>query len=359
MATTREGTTATPGAPYPKIELHVHLEGAVSPELLFAAARRNGCSLPFDSVEALREYMRFRNFDQFIEAWLATTTVLRTADDYRELVLDYARRARAQGAVYLEAIFSPTERLPLGVSMQENFEGFCDGAQAAREQLGVEVRLTPDITRFVELEVACELAEWAVRYRDRGVVGIGLGGPEVGYPPEPYERAFAIARDGGLGSVPHAGETEGPRSIRGALDALAADRIRHGVRAVEDPGLLRELADRQVVLDVCVLSNVCLSVVPSVADHQLPALLEAGIPCTVNTDDPTFFGCDLLSEHAAARSLGADPRALFEAGIAGALCDDETKARLRAIADSWDWDAASAATPASDGDADEPAVAAG
>ncbi|HEU4703753.1 MAG TPA: adenosine deaminase, partial [Conexibacter sp.] len=145
-------------APYPKIELHVHLEGAVSPELLFAAARRNGCSLPFDSVEALREYMRFRDFDHFIEAWLATTTVLRTAEDYRELVLDYARRAQAHGAVYLEAIFSPTERLPLGVSMQENFEGFCDGVQAAREQLGVEVRLTPDITRFVPLEVACELA---------------------------------------------------------------------------------------------------------------------------------------------------------------------------------------------------------
>ena len=139
---------------YPKIELHVHLEGAVSPELLFAAARRNGCSLPFDSVEALREYMRFRDFDHFIEAWLATTTVLRTAEDYRELVLDYARRAQAQGAVYLEGIFSPTERLPLGVSMEENFEGFCDGVQAAREQLGIEVRLTPDITRFVELEVA-------------------------------------------------------------------------------------------------------------------------------------------------------------------------------------------------------------
>jgi aminodeoxyfutalosine deaminase len=326
-------------APYPKIELHVHLEGAVSPELLFAAARRNGCSLPFDSVEALREYMRFRDFDHFIEAWLATTTVLRTAQDYRELVLDYARRAQAQGAVYLEAIFSPTDRVPLGVPMQESFEGFCDGAQAAREQLGVEVRLTPDITRFVELEVACELAEWAVRYRDRGIVGIGLGGPEVGYPPEPYAKAFEIARAGGVGSVPHAGETEGPGSIRGALGALRADRIRHGVRAVEDPGLLRDLADRQVVLDVCVLSNVRLSVAPSVARHQLPRLLAAGVPCTVNTDDPTFFDCDLEAEHAAARSLGAAPRALFEAGIAGALCDGATKASLRAIGAAHDWDA--------------------
>jgi aminodeoxyfutalosine deaminase len=247
--------------------------------------------------------------------------------------------------VYLEAIFSPTERLPLGVSLEENFEGFCDGVQAAREQLGIEVRLTPDITRFVALDVACEMAEYAVRYRDRGIVGIGLGGPEVGYPPEPYERAFAIARDGGVASVPHAGETEGPASIRGALDALQADRIRHGVRAVEDAGLLRELADRGIVLDVCVLSNVCLSVVPSVAAHQLPQLLEAGVLCTANTDDPTFFACDLEAEHAAARSLGADPRALFDAGVAGALCDEAVKDALRALGAAHDWDAAP--TPAS------------
>ena len=325
---------------YPKIELHVHLEGAASPELLFEAARRNGCSLPFDSVEALREYMRFRDFDHFIEAWLATTTVLRPAADYRELVLDYARRAQAHGAVYVEAIFSPTERLPLGVSLQENFEGFCDGVQAAREQLGIEVRLTPDITRFVELEVACELAEWCLRYRERGIVGIGLGGPEVGYPPEPYARAFEIAHAGGIASVPHAGETEGPGSIRGALDALGADRIRHGVRAVEDPGLLQEIAERGIVLDVCVLSNVRLGVVPAVAQHQLPELLAAGVQCTVNTDDPTFFDCDLESEHAAARSLGADPRALFEAGIAGALCEQATKDALRTLGTTYDWIAA-------------------
>ena len=193
--------------------------------------------------------------------------------------------------------------------------------QEARETLGIEIRLTPDITRGVDQELARETAELAVRYSDRGVVALGLGGLEAQYPPEQYADAFAIARDGGLASVPHAGEVAGPASIRGALDALHADRIRHGVRAVEDPGLLRELADRQIVLDVCVLSNVCLSVVPSVAAHQLPQLLAAGVPCTVNTDDPTFFSCDLEAEHAAARSLGADPRTLFEAGIAGALCE--------------------------------------
>jgi aminodeoxyfutalosine deaminase len=331
--------------PYPKIELHVHLEGAVSPAALIAAARRNGFALPCDSVEALAEYMRFTDFEHFIAAWMATTRALRTEQDYRELVVDYAARAQGQGAVYLEAIFSPSDKATVGVEQEVVFEGFCDGAQEARETLGIEVRLTPDITRGVDQELANETARLAVAYKDRGVVALGLGGLEAQYPPELYADAFAIARDGGLASAPHAGEVAGPASIRGALDALHADRIRHGVRAVEDAGLLRELADRQVVLDVCVLSNVCLSVVPSVERHQLPALLAAGIPCTVNTDDPTFFSCDLAAEHAAARSLGADPRALFEAGIVGALCDEATKDALRATAAQYDWDTDADADP--------------
>ena len=327
-------------APYPKIELHVHLEGAVSPEALIAAAKRNGFALPVQSVEELADYMRFRDFEHFIEAWLATTRALRTERDYRELVLDYARRAQAQGAVYVEAIFSPSDKARDGIDQQVVFEGFCDGVQEAREALGIELRLTPDITRGVDQDLARTTAELAVRYKDRGVVALGLGGLEAQYPPEQYADAFAIARAGGLASVPHAGEVAGPPSIRGALDSLGADRIRHGVRAVEDPGLLRELADRQIVLDVCVLSNVCLSVVPSVDAHQLPQLLAAGVPCTVNTDDPTFFSCDLESEHAAARALGADPRALFDAGIAGALCDEDTLEIVRALGDAYDWDEA-------------------
>jgi aminodeoxyfutalosine deaminase len=332
---------------YPKIELHVHLEGAVSPDALIAAAARNGWELPAGTPAELADFMRFRDFAHFMTAWFATTPALSTERDYRELVVDYARRAHAQGAVYVEAIFSPTDKLPQGVSLETCFEGFCDGVAQAREEVGVEVRLTPDVTRgFADLDTAKQVAEYAVRYRDRGIVGLGLGGPEAGHPPEPYAEAFAIARDGGIASVPHAGETAGPESIRGALDALGADRIRHGVRAVDDPDLLAELAERQVVCDVCVISNVRLGVAASVEEHPLPKMLAAGVPCTVNTDDPTFFSCDLESEHAAARSIGADPRAAFEAGIAGALCDAETKASLRAIAAAHDWDAPAAPAPA-------------
>lgn len=333
-------------AGYPKIELHVHLEGAVSPPALLAAARRNGFALPVGTVEELAEFMRFRDFGHFIEAWFATTPALQTEQDYRELVVDYARRAQAHGAVYLEAIFSPCDKLDQGIAMETVFAGFCDGVQAAREELGIEVRLTPDITRGVDLDVARRTAELAVAHKERGIVALGLGGLEAQFPPEPYAPAFEIARAGGIGSVPHAGEVAGPASIRGALDALHADRIRHGVRAVEDPGLLRELADRRMVLDVCVLSNVRLSVVDAVERHQLPQLLEAGVPCTVNTDDPTFFACELDEEHAAARSLGADPRALFDAGVEGALCDEATRARLRAIGDAFDWAAVTAPEPA-------------
>jgi len=315
----------------------------VSPQALIDAAARNGWELPVDSPEALAEFMRFRDFNHFMKAWFATTPALSTERDYRELVVDYARRAAAQGAVYIEAIFSPTDKLAQGVSLDTCFEGFCDGAAQAREEVGVEVHLTPDITRgLCDLDMAKRTAEYAVSYRDRGIVGLGLGGPEAGHPPEPYAEAFAIARAGGIASVPHAGETAGADSVRGALEALGADRIRHGVRAVDDPDLLEELAERQIVCDVCVLSNVRLGVAPSVEEHPLPKLLAAGVPCTVNTDDPTFFSCDLDSEHAAARSIGASPRAAFEAGIAGALCDQETKVSLRAVLAEHDWDVVAA-----------------
>lgn len=327
----------TPDLDYPKIELHVHLEGSVSPAALIAAADRNGCTLPVRDEGELRQFMAFRDFGHFIEAWFATTTVLRTERDYRELVVDYARRAAARRVVYIEGIFSPTDKLPLGVDLDAVFSGFCDGAQAAFEETGVEVRLTPDITRGVDVEVAEKTARVAVGYRDRGIVALGLGGAEALYPPEPYARAFAIAREGGLGSVPHAGETAGPASVRGALDALGADRIRHGVRSVEDEALLAELADRGIVCDVCVLSNVCLSVVGSVEEHPLPKMLEAGVSCTVNTDDPTFFGCELEDEHRAALSLGASPRDLYGAGVAGALCEDAVRQRLRAIGQDHSW----------------------
>ena len=323
--------------PYPKIELHVHLEGTVRAPTLLEIARRNGYPLPADTVEGLAELYRFRDFHHFIEVWILTTNALQRAEDFRQVVVDYAAEAAAHGAVYLEGIFSPAERVRRGCDWQEIYEGFCDGADAARELHDVEIRLTPDIPRGFTMDEARATVEWAARFRDRGVVGVGLGGLEAEYPPEPYAEVFTLAKSLGLGSVPHAGEVAGAASVRGALEALGADRLRHGIRAEEDPGLVRELAGRGTVLDVCPLSNLRTGAVASLADHPLPRLVAAGVRCSISTDDPAMFDTDLTRDYEAATSFGLDPRSFYDAGVEGALCDEATRARLRAIGAAFAW----------------------
>jgi aminodeoxyfutalosine deaminase len=322
---------------YPKIELHVHLEGTVRPRTLLEIARRNDYALPADTEEGLAELYDFRDFAHFIEVWVLTTNALRRPDDFRQVLLDYAAEAVSHGAVYVEAIFSPAERVRRGVGWDEIFSGYCDGAAEARERYGLEMRLTPDIVRGFPMEDAEQTVRYAARYRDRGIVGVGLGGLEAEYPPEPFERVFALARDEGLASVPHAGEVAGPPSVRGALETLGADRLRHGIRAAEDPGLLREIAGRRIVLDVCPISNLRTRAVRSLDEHPLPQLVAAGALCSISTDDPAMFGTDLSRDCEAAVSLGLDPKDFFEAGIEGALCDEETKTRLRTLAEEFDW----------------------
>ena len=322
---------------YPKIELHVHLEGTVRPETLLEIARRNDYALPADTVEGLRELYEFRDFAHFIEVWILTTNALRTRDDFRRVAVDYAAEAASHGAVYVEAIFSPAERVRRGVAWDDIFGGYCDGAEEARELHGVELRLTPDIVRGFPLEEAEPVVRYSAKYADRGVVGVGLGGLEAEYPPEPYAPVFELARSEGLGSVPHAGEVAGPASVRGALETLDADRIRHGFRAVEDVELLAELAERGVVLDISPVSNVRTGAVASLAEHPLPQLVEAGVRCSISTDDPAMFDTDLTQDYDAARSLGVDPRSAYESGVAGALCDEATRERLRAVGRDFDW----------------------
>jgi aminodeoxyfutalosine deaminase len=339
---TVEDTGKNAAHPFPKIELHVHLEATVRPETLLEIARRNDFALPADTPEGIRDLYRYRNFDHFIEVWILTTNALQTADDFRQVVVDYAAEAKKHGAVYVEGIFSPIERTWRGVSWDDLFSGYCDGTQEAKELHGVEVLLTPDVTRAAPVEDGFGLVRHAARYKERGIVGIGLGGEEALYPPEKFTDVFALVREEGFGSVPHAGEVAGPESVRGALDALHADRVRHGIRAVEDPALLEELAERRVVLDVTPLSNLRTGVVPTLGEHPLPDLIAAGIPCTVSTDDPEMFDTDLTREYEAALSLGIDPKTLYEAGVGGALCSDETRARLREIGEAYDWSAVGA-----------------
>jgi aminodeoxyfutalosine deaminase len=280
---------------------------------------------------------RYRDFDHFIEVWILITNALRHVDDFRQLVVDYAGEASRHGAVYLEGIFSPIERTWRGVGWDEIFTGYCDGAQEAKERHGVEVRLTPDITRSAPPEDATTAVDYATRYRDRGIVGIGLGGEENLYPPEPFAPAFRAARESGLGSVPHAGEVVGPESIWGAMKALEPDRIRHGIRAAADPALMQEIAGRGLVLDICPISNLRTGAVVALKEHPLPKLVQHGIRCSISTDDPEMFETDLTREYEVATSFGIQPLAFYEAGATGALCDSATKERLRAIGQDYPW----------------------
>jgi aminodeoxyfutalosine deaminase len=324
---------------YPKIELHVHLEGTVRPATLLEIARRNDYPLPGETEEELAALYDFRDFAHFIEVWVLTTNALQREADFRQVVVDYAAEAAQHGAVYIEGIFSPAERVRRGVDWDEIFTGFCDGIAEARELHGVEMRLTPDIIRGFTLDEAMETVRYAAKYRDRGVLGVGLGGMEAEYPPEPYEAAFARAHELGLASVPHAGEVAGPPSVRGALETLGADRLRHGIRAVEDPGLLREIASRRIVLDVCPISNLRTGAVASLNAHPLPQLVTAGAVCSISTDDPAMFGTDLTKDYDAATTLGLDPRTIYHAGLEGALCEPSCRDQLLAIGNDYDWEA--------------------
>jgi aminodeoxyfutalosine deaminase len=324
-------------SPYPKIELHVHLEATVSPARLLEIARRNDVRLPARDEAGLARFCRFKDFDHFIRVWIKTTKALRHARDFHQIVVDYAADLAAQGCSYAEALFSPSEPMVRGTPWQETFEGYCGGADEARELHGVDIRFTPDITRDFPVEIADHLVRWAVKFRERGVVGVSLGGSENRYPPELFARPFATAREGGLKAAPHAGEIAGPASVRGALDVLHADRLRHGVRAVEDPALLAEIAARGVVCDVTPTSNVLLSVAPSLAEHPLPRMLAAGVRCSISSDDPVLMDTSLSSDCTAAVGLGHTPRGMFEHALGGVFCDEDTRARLRRAGDAFAW----------------------
>ena len=301
----------------PKAELHVHLEGAIRPATLEEFAAREGIHIP-----------AFSDLRTFIDAFSAAYQTMVRPGDYRRMMREYCEDAVRSSVRYAEVQLRTAPRA---------YDCLAEAADEAQHHDDLTVRFVASIPRHLPIDVG-----WAMLDAARGcddVIAVSLGGIEAGYPPAPFTAVFAEARRRGLRSIPHAGEDAGPESVRGAIDALNADRIEHGVRVVEDPSLMRELAERGIPLDVCPTSNVRLAVVDSYEAHPLEALWDAGIHVTINTDDPGFFSCDLVGEYAiAGRLLGLDRAGyarLARNSVDASFAPDALKARLRAEIDDW------------------------
>src|SRR5262249_37475911 len=300
----------------PKVELHVHLEGSIQPTTLLELARRNGVPLPAITVDGLREWYRFTSFNHFIDVYTLISRCIRTAEDIELIAREFLEGQAAQHVVYSEVTYTAfTHYQTRGIPFEAQLAAInCARAWAAAE-LGVGMNLVIDISRSSRMtqEEVLMQADWVIESVGNGVVALGLGGPEVGYPPEAFAEAFTRAREAGVPGVPHAGETVGPASIWGAVRALHAARIGHGVRCLEDPALVEELRSRQIPLEVCPSSNVCLGVAPSLEQHPLPRLVAEGLYVTVNSDDPPMFNTSLNAEYLALQHVFGFTRAQIEA----------------------------------------------
>jgi adenosine deaminase len=277
----------------PKAELHLHIEGSLEPEQLFALAHRNGVPLAHASVEALRAAYAFHDLQSFLDIYYAGASVLRTELDFEELAMAYFARAAADGIVRAELFFDPQTHTIRGVPMGAVIEGLSRACRRAARKHGISADLILCFLRHLSEAEALQTLEDALPWRSH-FIGVGLDSSERGHPPEKFARVFARAGELGLHRVAHAGEEGPPAYIESALDVLHVERIDHGVRCTESPELVRRLAAAGTPLTVCPLSNVKLCVFPDLASHNLPALLAAGLKVNLNSDDPAYFGGYLL-----------------------------------------------------------------
>ena len=315
----------------PKAELHIHVEGSLEPELMFEIARRNGITLRYRSVDALRRAYQFTDLQSFLDIYYEGAAVLRRERDFTEMTLAYLRRAAADNVRHAEIFFDPQTHTGRGIA----FATVIDGISAALRAGPISSRLILCFLRHLSAESAMQTLEAALPYRDR-IVAVGLDSAEAGNPPSKFVAVFARARQEGFLTVAHAGEEAGPSYIGEALALLRVSRIDHGVRCFEDPALVDDLVARRIPLTVCPLSNVKLGIFRSIQDHPLRTMLQRGIVATVNSDDPAYFGGYVVDNYlAVASALGlqeAEVRTLarnsFEASF---LPDEEKKAYLRDV----------------------------
>ena len=273
----------------PKAELHIHIEGSLEPELIFALAQRNGVALAYPSVEALRAAYAFTDLQSFLDIYYAGASVLLQPQDFHDMAWAYFLRAKADNVIHTELFFDPQTHTARGVPMATVIEGLSGACKRAESELGISSALILCFLRHLSEEDAFATLEAALPYRGH-FIGVGLDSSEVGHPPEKFERVFARCRELGLKLVAHAGEEGPPEYMWQAIDLLRVQRIDHGVAALQDPLLMAELAHTRMPLTVCPLSNLKLCVVDDLRDHPLKKMLDAGLCATVNSDDPAYFG---------------------------------------------------------------------
>ncbi len=332
----------------PKAEIHIHLEGAIQPETVLKLAERHHmlAKLPGADVDTLRQWFTFSDFPHFVTIYLTIQDLLRTPEDFALIAYENGADMATQNIRYRELTVTPythtdfQDKLPIEALL----DGLNDGRLRAQRDFGVEMRWVFDVPRNLSFpqrdgrtydpRPADKTLAYALKGRDSGVVGLGLGGNEVGAPPEPFAHAFTIAKAEGLLSVPHAGETMGASSVWGAVRNLQADRIGHGVRASEDPELLTYLRERQIPLEINPTSNACLHVYPDMAAHPFRQLDDMGLLVTVNSDDPPLFNTNLLREYEVlAEQFGYDESGLKRIArnaFTAAGVEDDVKTRLLA-----------------------------
>jgi aminodeoxyfutalosine deaminase len=323
----------------PKAELHVHHVGSASPRIVAELAERHPGVVPADPDE-LREFFAFRDFAHFIEVYLAVVDLVKTAEDVRTLTYEVAREmAEGQRLRYAELTCTPYTSVIRGIPIEAYTEAIEDARVAAERDFGLVLQWIYDIPGESGIPAAEATLDYALNHAPDALVGFGLGGPEIGVPRPQFEPHFDAARAVGLRSVPHAGETTGPETVWDAVRLLGAERIGHGTSAAEDPELLAHLARQGIVLEVCPTSNIATRAVETLDVHPLRTFVEAGVPVTINSDDPPMFGTTLNDEYAVA----ADLLDLDEAGVAGlahtavaaSYAPDAVKERLHAEIDGY------------------------
>ncbi len=313
-----------------KVELHVHLEGTAPPELIGRLAQRNGLEVPAGLLDHADRFV-YTDFLDFLRAYDTAASVIRTAEDYRDITYEYLRSCADEGAIYVELTASPDHAALVGLTDAEHLAGIAQGIDDARPH-GIEGRILISAVRNFGVEQALRVARHAAERPHPYVVGFSMAGDEANHPPGQFAQAYGIVAEAGLGCTIHAGEWAGAQSVRGALE-LPISRISHGVRAIEDPGLVSEIADRGIVLECCPTSNVVLGVFPSYEAHPLRALADAGVRLTLGSDDPPYFGATIGGEYEiAAQKLGFDDddlRAITGTAIDAAFCDEALKKTMR------------------------------